>query len=141
MFDDFKANIQVYHERQVAEAFLAKAQPITQPTEQAVITKALNLPTQNLKRFQYTTDKNLATQIEAIYPEATNIIIVNNDTRDGLGIPKITTWQLRSRVGRVTWSQGSRVIHNLNYDAYKILLCLVENGVVNVKVVTKGEIT
>lgn len=92
---------------------------------------------QNLKRFIYTSDDTLRQQILTIYPEATNIVVVNNDKRDALGTPTIISRTVRSQFIMQTTSIGKRVIRSRNFESFKIILCLVENGFVNVKVVTK----
>jgi hypothetical protein len=92
---------------------------------------------QKLKTFLFTDDVNLRQQILALYPEATNIITVNLDKRDALGIPTVSTRQIRAMFVTQTSYSGKRTISSQNYDAFKIILCLIENGVVSVKVVTK----
>lgn len=135
MFEDFKEDIISKQENDIAKNFLATAQPLNQSTEQATVAHALKIPTQKLKRFQYTDNDRLTVQIFQIYPESTHLTIINNDKRDGLGVPTITTRALRERFTNVSWSQGKRVLHSVNYNIFQICLCIVENGFVNVKII------
>lgn len=95
---------------------------------------------QKLKHFAYKDNDTLIQQIQNLYPDSTNILIINNDRRDGLGVPTFTTRQLRQRFSNVTWSYGKRVVNSLEYNAYQIVVCLVENGLVHCKIMVNSEL-
>jgi hypothetical protein len=74
-----------------------------------------SVPTgQKLKHFTFTDNVTLTQQILNIYPDATNILIINNDKRDALGVPTLTTRQLRDRFQDVIYSQGKRVLRSVS---------------------------
>jgi hypothetical protein len=93
---------------------------------------------QKLKQFAYTDNENLTRQIMMIYPECTHVVIVNNDKRDGLGIPTINTKQLRAMYVTQTTSNYRRVISSQNYTTCQVMLCLIENNIVSVKVINRA---
>jgi hypothetical protein len=97
--------------------------------EKIITEKALKDSAQNLKRFQYFDNNRLTAQIQQIYPESTHLTIINNDKRDGLGVPTITTRTLRNRFTNISWSQGKRVLHSVNYAVFQICICIIENAV------------
>jgi hypothetical protein len=92
---------------------------------------------QKLKQFAFSDNENLIRQIMMIYPEATNIVMVNLDKRDGLGIPTISTKQIRAMYVCQTSYSGKRTISSQNFDSYQIMLCLIENNIVSVKVINR----
>jgi hypothetical protein len=96
--------------------------------------------TQKLKHFLFTDNTTLIQQIQNIYPDATNIIIINNDCRDGLGVPTMLTRQLQTRFANVSYSMGKRVLHSVGYNVLKVVICLVENNRVNAKAIINSEL-
>jgi hypothetical protein len=125
MFEDFKDHVKE-HEATEAERNLVK--------------NALgeNLgKTQKLKKFGFLNDEKLTFQIFQLYPEATQLVIVNNDIRDGEGIPTIRTRQLREITKTYTTSRGQKVLSRVDVPSDFIILCLIEYGQVNVKIIVK----
>lgn len=103
--------------------------------EEKSVAKALNLPTQKLKSFMYQGTDELTRQILLVYPEATHLTVVNNDTRDGAGVPTLTTKQLRQRFSDITYSQGKRILNSVKWEIFLNVVCIVDGGLVYVKLV------
>jgi hypothetical protein len=119
MLEDFKAEVQKMNEKKA-------------------VAKALNLPAQKLKQFMYQTDKILVNQILMLYPESTHLTIINNDRRDGENVPTITVRTLRARFTDVTYSQGKRVLNSVEWQIFQNVICVVNNGIVNVKIINSN---
>jgi HPt (histidine-containing phosphotransfer) domain-containing protein len=116
-----------------------------EPTEQNIVSVAEKIKTdktasnvQKLKQFQYQTDKILVNQIFMLYPESTHLTIINNDRRDGENVPTITTHALRARFTDVTYSQGKRVLNRVNWEIFQNVICVVDNGIVNIKIINSN---
>jgi DNA-binding TFAR19-related protein (PDSD5 family) len=138
MFEDFKNQVQAKQEKQIAENFLATAQPIPKSNEEAALTKALS-PNSNSRLSKVNTYryKDAESVIEAVmfeYPDAAFVQIVNLDKKDIQGYPEVSTRKVREV--KVTASSVNTYWHgkitgaevkNVSFS-YRLVLVFVKDG-------------
>jgi hypothetical protein len=122
MFEDFKAQVAEKHDRQVAENFLATAQPLKK----------------GHKSFIYQNDQVLTNQITSLYPDSTHLTIINNDIRDCEGAPTVKTLNLRKRFTGITYTQGKQILNRVNWEVYQNVICIIDNSQVRVKIINSN---
>jgi hypothetical protein len=102
-------------------------------------TDVVNRAVQNLKHFKYVDKDKLVDDVKMLYPSTSVIVIVDNDKRDGAGIPTVTFKTLGKMTLTVLKTQsysGGRMykdVVNCVTGKFDHVLCVIQDGYVTVK--------